>query len=254
MAQVIYIAGTMRSGTTVLGQVLASHPGALLIGETKPLMLDPNPERKCDCGASFGTCTYWRYVINAVDKDALRASAREVFRIRAIPALLLSVRSHGDRGLRAEPAVEVLRRIAAAAEGAVAVDTSKSPVGVLLWKLAGADVHVVHVIRSPRAVADAQACPSRESGLPQETRVKSFLVWVVYHSLSFTLRPFVRSYTVVRFNAMRAAPSTSFRRVWEKVSPGSTPDLQVRNVFEYGPSHLVVGNPRRSRGGSVEVE
>lgn len=244
---VVYVAGAMRSGTTLIGQVVASSPDALLVGEVRSVIIDPHLHEHCDCGHPRPDCPYWS-VPDAIQPSA--AVARTATSMKAIPVLLASLVA----GRPLTPAVgEVVDYLRAALDHAgelTLVDTSKTPTLVLLWRLAGARVHLVAAIRRPLDVARAQARPTEQTGVPQRPVPLSLAVWAAYQFGTLVTLPFTATRTVVPFRRFLANPVTAARRIWSAADlrPG-TPD--AFGAFSFDPSHVLAGNPRRARGSVV---
>lgn len=145
---VVYVAGTMRSGTTVLGQALAAEPDLLLLGEVRPVLLDlrePGGGR-CDCGAPEAECPFWS---RFASHPSIRTATLTAWGTRALPRLLRAVLTGRPAGPDVEVVVARLRELVAAAGERTVVDTSKSASGILLWRLAGQRVQIAHCLRSP---------------------------------------------------------------------------------------------------------
>lgn len=64
-AQVLYIAGAGRSGSTLLDLLLGNHPKIIGLGEVHRVCLNPS-ERICACGEPINRCRFWRNVLKHV--------------------------------------------------------------------------------------------------------------------------------------------------------------------------------------------
>src|SRR5215469_4434902 len=66
---VLYVTGWCRSGSTVLGNVLAEVPGIFHAGELRFLwqngVLGTGSNRRCGCGAELLDCPLWSRVLEA---------------------------------------------------------------------------------------------------------------------------------------------------------------------------------------------
>ena len=76
--KVLYVAGSGRSGSTIVDNILGQLDGVGRVGEVRFLwergMLE---DRTCGCGAAFSACPFWRAVLErafggpaGVDPDA----------------------------------------------------------------------------------------------------------------------------------------------------------------------------------------
>lgn len=243
---VLYVAGAMRSGTTMAGQVLAASPDAVLVGEIRPALRLPDDHTDCDCGRTRTTCELWSLLAER-DTAAVTLASDRAYSLRRLPSLLASVLLHRPPPDDVREVVEVLAAVAERVAPRTVIDTSKTPVGPLLWRLAGQQVDLVQCVRRPSEVAAAQARPSSETGLPREAPVKTWAVWVVYHLLTLAMRPFVRTRVTVRYRALRNDPRRVARAVWSRTGLTPEPTGDDPTVFVHGEAHVLAGNPRRSR-------
>src|SRR5438876_950187 len=99
-ARVLFVAGTGRSGSTVVSNLIGSVPGAVSVGELRYLWERGVGEKAlCGCGAVFPDCPFWARVLNRAypdgppDVSEVRRAERELLRLRALPRLLLA---HGE--------------------------------------------------------------------------------------------------------------------------------------------------------------
>lgn len=244
--------GAMRSGTTITGQMLAESTGTLLIGELRPVLLDPERHGHCDCGQTREHCPFWTQVDAALSASFDAAAAANALKMSALPRLLLHVVFRAPLPEALQQAVAFVRAVSDAAGGRTVIDTTKLPPGILLWRIAGQDVHQVNCWRSPRRVASVQARPSAESGLAQEPKWRSYALWVAYNVVPLALRPWVRSYTSIRYERLRRAPRAYAERVWRRLG-ARVPDAGGGDRFTWEESHVLAGNPRRTKGGSVTI-
>lgn len=162
---VVYIAGSGRSGSTLLERALGEIPGFVNVGELIDLFRRDAPRReRCGCGQPVASCTFWAGVgkrtFDGWDSGQLAAVQRlrgRVARQRHLPRLLALPLA--GRGFRADVAAygacyaSLYRSIAVEADVSCVVDASKWPVQALALSRAGIDVRVIHLVRDVRGVA-----------------------------------------------------------------------------------------------------
>ena len=250
-AVTIYVAGTMRSGTTIAGQLLASSPSTVLVGEVKPVLLEPERHEECDCGRPRAECPFWTQVYAGADPAALVREIGSAWSLSTFPRVLLALARRKPLPSDVGRVVTFLQAIRAAAGPSTVIDTSKTPVGILLWRLAGERVDVAHCVRGVLEVARAQARPAAQSGVPQEPVLKSIAVWAVYNALIVALRPLAASYRLITFGRLRRSPRRTADAVWS--AAGVQPGRGAGPTFDYEQSHVLAGNPRREKGHSVTI-
>lgn len=282
---VLYIAGTGRSGSTVLANVLGEVEGCVSVGELRYLWERGLTEnRLCGCGLAFRDCPFWAEVLRTAFGDALpdpalmQALQGQAARMRGLPRLLLARGRSSSRpsgrpsgGAAATGGLaEHLRRLYAAVlqvSGArVVVDSSKLPShAALLDGTPGLDVTVVHLVRDPRAAAFSwrrkKVQPDRRIPGYMERRGvgKSVALWLVWNAATELLWRGRRDrYVRVSYEDFVADPRRTVARVCaaagialDPAEPGGV-FLDERTV-RLGVSHTVAGNPARLRHGPVAL-
>src|SRR3954471_11974980 len=94
--RVLYVAGTGRSGSTLLARILDRADGVFAAGEVRYLWQRGLVEdRLCGCGERFTECPFWSDVLERafgaqgpVDARRVMAEQRAVTRLRHVPRLL----------------------------------------------------------------------------------------------------------------------------------------------------------------------
>jgi glycosyltransferase involved in cell wall biosynthesis len=161
---VVYIAGSGRSGSTILERVLGEMPGFVNVGELIDLSRRSCDNERCGCGLPFTSCPFWL----AVGKRAFggwdNGSLAELGRLRARVARqrhlprLLALPAAGS-GFRADVSAygschkKLYSAIATEAGAEYVVDSTKWPVQALALARAGLDLRVIHLVRDARGVA-----------------------------------------------------------------------------------------------------
>lgn len=219
--RVLYLAGSGRSGSTLITTILGQFAGVFAAGELRYLWRRGLVERRpCGCGVPLAECPWWRAVLAElpeVDEAGMAVRLRARLRMRGLPGLLYrwwrgrpAVPGHpDDAGLRALYAA-LARRIrdeagTAATGPPVIVDSSKlPPYGALLAGLPGIDLRVLHVVRDPRATgyswrrrrpldpttsAAATATADGGSGslMSRPPLWKASLLWLVWNAVTVRL-------------------------------------------------------------------
>ena len=267
---VLYITGSGRSFTTLLGHILGQIEGFAFVGEAihagRALV-----ERRCGCGAPLADCGFWGSVRREVS-GGRAPEASEFFslgriaRWRHLPASYLPGRERRLAALCGESgrATERLYRTTAARNGArVVVDSSKSiPYGRMLSLLPGLDVRVVHLVRDARAVANSwlrwKPAPDRiATYMVRRTPVQGSINWIISNvggELVFRWRgPYLR----LRYEDIAARPREAVERI-VRLATGSAgasatlPFVGERTVV-LAPTHSIKGNPDRLQTGPVEI-
>jgi hypothetical protein len=159
----VYVAGAGRSGSTLLGVLVAAATGGVNCGELRYLWRLRSEGQPCQCGEELSSCVVWSRVIADVrhrlgsgfDTAVTRAAGPLASRPQWVGRF--SRPSELDAVLRAETERAIERVTGAPA----LVDVSKG-----MWVLTSAarrrrQLVVVHLVRDPRGVAYSWSRPKR---------------------------------------------------------------------------------------------
>lgn len=269
---IIYVAGSGRSGSTLLANVLGSAAGAVSAGEIRYLWERGVLEnRLCGCGLRFGECPRWadvRAEVGSLDHATATSVVRmfrQATRLRHVPRIVASRWWRDTSVHRLDWLPDHLARVYAAishtAGGAVVVDSSKLPAyGFLLSQLPHVDLFVVHLVRDPRAAAASwlsrKEQPDRgTSGLMEQKSVlSSSVLWSAWNWTAGALWNQSERYALVRYEDFIARPRHVAAGLVAAVGldGGSLPFLDESTV-ELPVSHTVAGNPDRLTSGPVTI-
>lgn len=256
---VLYLAGTGRSGSTVLGAVVGEVDGFFFAGEVRYLWERGLVEgRLCGCGRPLTACEFWGSVLERaygtvdIDAPSIAAEQRRATRMRRLPALLAGrpVIDDGHLGRLSR----LYRALAVEAGARVIVDSSKLPAyGRLLRSVPDLDVRVVHLIRDPRAVAYSwqRLKEQPDRGTPgfmqQRSPLSTAVMWTITNG---TARRLLQSspdrFVEVRYEDFAAKPRESVGRILALVGAqgAALPFIGERDLH-LSANHSVAGNPDR---------
>jgi hypothetical protein len=273
---VLYIAGSGRSGSTLLERALGEIPGFVNVGELIDLYrrVAEHGER-CGCGQEFAQCPFWSQVgeraVGGWQEQKLAATRDlqgKVARQRRMPRLLAMPRA-GSR-FRADVAAYganyagLYEAVAAQAGAACVVDASKWPVQALALARAGLDVRVVHLVRDVRGVA--YSLGKRDVSRPHavgETNVMTHLSpaeaagrWVAVQSQAGLLRrcglPVARMRYEDFVRRPRQTVAAALAGIGLAVPPAHLAHIGDGRIM-LGTSHGLSGNPSRFREGEITL-
>lgn len=271
---VLFVAGSGRSGSTLVGQVFASTPGTFSVGEVRHIWTRGLGDNwSCGCGAPFRECPFWSAVLSdafgrTIDLARLRWSERRLLRLRAGVSALRWIREPERLRARHSYYLDALERlyraIVSVSAASVVVDASKTPsYAALLSLLPSLDLRVLHLVRDPRATAYSwlNPKPSPDRG-PAATMdrigaAKSALLWTCWNLLAEAIRwrrpdiPVAR----LRYESLALTPETTLMRVRDRLVPelAGRPMGLEGNSARLVPTHTVSGNPDRLRVGVVTI-
>jgi hypothetical protein len=271
--KVLLIVGWGRSGTTILDNVLGQYEGFFSVGELRYIWdrgLIQN--RVCGCGTPFNDCPAWKAVIqDAFGKfenieSKRMADLREKMHSRDA---LLSMFSFG-RQLLVERHGEYIQNLARICKSVqafsncnVIVDSSKFPSHAYALKLIPwIHLHVVHLIRDPRAVVFSwkkkrlyDIRNNREEYMDQPGIFSSCWFWSTWNvEIEMILRNSNVPYMQLRYEDLMKNP----RRYVEEIlimlnEPRNNSPFCDGHTVKLGSSHSVSGNPARFKRGLVQM-
>jgi Sulfotransferase family len=257
---VLYVTGWCRSGSTVLGNVLAEVPGVFHAGELRFLWLNgvlgAGSNRRCGCGAELLDCPLWSRVLEAgrPASRTLAGYAADVVRWQAACRT-----RHTRRVLRQAPhngwpdiLTATYHAIAAHTGARLIVDSSKyASDAALLTHLDGIEPAYVHLVRDPRGVAMSWLQPKDYTG--RRGVLNSTAYWVGFNLAAEAVsaaRP--QAALRLRYEDLTRDPRGSVTRVLALVGRGAEENpVAADGHAELGPNHTVTGNPNRFERGSV---
>ena len=278
---VLYIAGTGRSGSTVLANVLGEVPDCVSVGELRYLWergMDEN--RLCGCGRAFRECPFWAEVLHLAfgsavpDSAEMRRLQARFARMRSLARLAASrrrpARLTAELGRLPGDLARLYAAVLAVSGAQLVVDSSKLPsYAVLLDSTPGLDVTVVHLVRDPRAAAFSwqrrKAQPDRRTPGYMERRgaAKSVALWLAWNAVTELMWSHRRDrYLRVTYEDFVADPRAVVRRILaavgfaaevEEDAAGGAGVFVDDHTVRLGVSHTVAGNPARLRGGPVRL-
>ncbi|MFF0579267.1 sulfotransferase [Streptosporangium saharense] len=268
-ARVVFLGGLGRSGTTLLERLLGEVPGIVPLGEVAHLWSrGVLANENCGCEQPFGTCPFWREVGARAFGGWSRELAgrvvtlgRRVDRTRHIPALA-QLMADGRTGAPCWPS----RRTAALGEYAAAhrrlydaageiadcpvvVDSSKHASLAFCLAAAGVDVHVVHVVRDPRAVAHSWhrrvVRPENGSPMTRWSPARTSVHWLAQNlGIELLARGGV-PVTRVRYEDLVRAPADTLRHLTARIGLPARLDFLTGGEALLSRAHTVAGNPVR---------
>lgn len=273
--KVLYIAGTGRSGSTLLSSILGEIDGFFSVGEIN-YMWDRSLKQDwlCECGVPLKECEVWGVVLNRAFGGTDRIETREDIhlhrgrkgtRMRHLPLMLMP---GGERllehrlGNYLDSLDRLYRTIHSTTGCNVIVDSSKSPTyGRMLSRIPSLELYVLHLVRDPRATAHSflrkKTEPSKKGSMYmlRSTPFESSVMWDAWNWAAERFgKHSPERYLRLRYEDFLDKPQKSLEQVLDLVreSPTRLPFLTDSEV-ELGVNHTISGNPNRFRTGVVEL-
>lgn len=270
--KVLYITGWGRSGSTILSSILGQIDGFFSVGELSYFGKRGLAEnRLCGCGEPFSQCAIWQNVLREAygGADQINPSIFMDFnesgcRTRHFP-LLLTKAGQSYLYPRVQEGLNHLdklyRAIQKITDCKVIVDSSKNPAyGKWLESIPSIDLHVIHIIRDPRASAYSWQRMKKQPDTDQLDYMhrmnifKSSLLWDAYASMSELLWSRSSKYFRLRYEDFIADPQSSIAKILGLVgySVAEMPFVAEKEVVLM-PTHTISGNPNRFQAGPVSL-
>lgn len=276
---IVYLAGSGRSGSTLVERVLGQIDGFVNVGELIDLVRRVLPgDERCGCGERFSSCEFWTAVgerfspggWDAGEARWLLELERRVARQRYLPVHLgpwAGGASFTDDSRRYQEVYARLYQAIADVSGArVVVDASKLPAqaAALAAGPADLDLRIIHVVRDVRGVAWSLANRSvarpHATGGTEHMYTQSELTAALRWTLCQQEVPFLRRTGVpvsrLEYEQFMARPAASLITALDGVGLPVAGDAlgHVRDrTAELGPSHGLSGNPGRFSAGNTDL-
>jgi hypothetical protein len=263
--RIIFIAGSGRSGSTILDRLLSASPGAFGGGEVGNFWNAVQPaerhQRTCGCGQLVHSCEFWRAVLERAFGPFDSIPVEHFRALRAnIDRSLLRMRLPG----RADPEIEEFREVLARFyEGVAAVSGAKtiidstkhSTYGWLLARARGVRLSALQLVRDSRAVSFSWA-RDVPSSLPLRLRRMpvrdSAWLWNRENIAAEVLRLKSEMYIRLRYEDFTAEPGRRLDELGRRLDL-SPPRLSDTNSITLPSNHMVTGNPVRFRNDEITI-
>ncbi len=271
--KILYILGAGRSGSTLLARLLGQVNGFFSMGELKAIWTPLFEEGVlCGCGIPFKSCPFWTAVFRRafggmeyVDTRMEQVRTSKL-RLRWLPLLLCPrlSRKYRDEIQNYSRVVSAICRAAQEVSGCrVLIDSSKfNQDCILLGRIPDIDLHVIHLVRDSRAVANSflrkKKRPQfylRTEFMPQLGIKKGAREWMFTNALNEVLRPCFKHCTRIYYEDLVADPRGTLNRICAAIGePNPTLDFLEGQTAHLGKGHTVAGNPMRFQEGPVHIK
>jgi hypothetical protein len=251
--KVLYIAGSNRCGSTLLGRLLGDLPGFFAIGEGLVHFFSGSSgdHVPCGCGLSVEDCQFWKGISLPLEAEPFGA---RWLRLRRTPFLGSYCRRHPHQISELIQSLgNFYDSIAERAGAEVIVDSSKSPLHArLLSWVPNVDLHVVYLVRDPRSVVASSSHP--KEWLPGASPVHATTRWLGLTLGSEYLRARVPKWRTLRYEDFVKAPSrTTLQIAADLGCRFAEAPFSAESVAELGPQHMLGSNPDKLKRGPTRI-
>lgn len=261
--KIIFIAGSGRSGTTIMDRVIGTLDGVTSLNQIYPL--GDSKHKYCSCGKSISSCPFWCKVKN--NSKMLPGGTNKLIQLREkidhTRYLPLLMTKNGQRIFSKRLKEYVVRlqdlysAIATASEGNIIVDSSKvSSRALILSMIPEFEVYVVHMVRDPRGVLFSwQKKKERKGGYLTGPGIRKTLQYWITDNVGAELLSLQLPYTRVRYEDFAENPQKEIKQIQKAIPPILGKPLQFINErsINLGLIHSISGNPDRFNQGETTI-
>lgn len=265
--KVLFIAGPTRSGSTILSKILGEIDGCFDAGELIDIWdRGLAPSGSCSCGVALDKCSLWLSVfdkayggINNIDVEKMIESRDRAAHTRNVLLLLLKPRMksklESSLSYYFSNLMRLYRAIQSATGCSLIIDSSKN-VGYafLLGMIPQIDLHLLHLIRDPRATAYSWL--QKKPGLWIANPFETSLVWSIRNLVvELISRQSLDRHLRLHYEDFIDNPKETVLRILDLVKHQSLNAPFVdHNTVKLGENHSIYGNPDRFRRGFVQLK
>jgi hypothetical protein len=263
--RVLYITGWLRSGSTILGNLLNELPGVLHGGEIHYLydngLLLRGTNSLCGCGEQIVSCPLWSAVLDSFQVPDLGLLANAMvtrqgaaLRTRHTFARVAEARPRPEVTAALDQMAATYRTLAACGGSRLVVDSSKYPAeAAALCGRPDLDVRVLHIVRDPRAVAYSyQHSKAYIAPMSPAASTASWLGFNIASELAGSAAGSGR-YLRVRHEELASRPAQVMADVMRFAQLDGEPPVAADGTAWLGVNHTVTGNPDRLNRGAVTI-
>jgi len=260
-ADVLYVSGVPRSGSTLVGKILGELDKTAYIGEFWALPGQLHGDGTCGCNCALSNCPYW----SKLDMDDLSLDAFDrVAHSERVRDLLVNPNGVAED---TAPVAQLYRQVQSLFDASTVVDTSKFPSYLhVLDQTPEIDLKVLHLVRDPRAVVYSWLKrplhdKEREPGLLDTLTNFRFrnplrwgVVWTEWNYLLQSIWGDSENYCMVRYEDFCRSPRGVLHQALADLGLDERPQWESEREIELSTHHTVKGNPDRFASGRIRIE
>ena len=266
--KVIYIAGSGRSGSTLLERILGQHRKIFAAGELRNMWERSFIENQlCSCGEPFHECVVWKKI-----REKFLEKEGEINPEAVIEALSKSarVRRYVAGNYYDNPYFDYINRVYVHLYSSIieatsvdfVLDSSKHPVLAHILSLnKNIELYVIHLVRDPRGVVYSwkrkklrPEIVNRVEFMPEYSTLRTVLSWIITNKIASDLR-YRRSvnYLLVRYEDLIESPKQILQKIFDflKIDDISQEIFINERKIILNRNHTVSGNPMRFQEGEI---
>ena len=255
--KIIFIGGTGRNGSTILGKIFDTAEGVTNIGEASRFSLSKRMQNLnilCECGNSIDKCNFWKNK-NIINTNLLDDNYTNLLKLRNAHKLIFFKRNKNIHKIQ-KHIFNFFMKINT--NNDIYFDTSKHPSYSLIYNSINEfDVTFIHMVRSPYQFVYSQT-KKKEYLLGKMSIFRASLQWLTYNLFYEIFRYFNKNKcTRIFYEDFVRNPNKVFKNI-QKFNP----DLNIIKLFKFNDKkqiqlkigHSLAGNPDKFSDKTIKIE
>ena len=257
--KILYIAGSGRSGSTLLARLLGEIDGFVNVGEASQSLF--NKKRvsmglPCGCGHSMEECTFWNKLKYSLNND-VQDFGTQVMKFRYFPLLISPLKPEIFRQKYKKlihSQMKLIEYIVDHSGCRIIIDSSKHPItGYILSQQSDVDLYILHTIRDIRGVVSSWKKPKEY--LWSQSIKDTIKWWWLNNLLSEYLRFYAKDYILVRYEDLVRNPVKTLEHIVARFFQIREPiNFFQENQAVVGVHHMLGSNPDKLFSGKLVVQ
>jgi hypothetical protein len=256
---IIYIMSDLRSGSTLLENVLSNAPNILSVGELHHLnsylyhkKVGRTSRWKCSCGKSFENCVFWSKIISTLkDRDV------EISKTAIIPDNKYSSENsiHKKENKRVIKLIdEIYSAIFHEYNINYIIDSSKTPwQGMGLYSYSDFNIKIIYLKRDIRAVTLSKLKWTKKLHNNNRNIYKTLKYTKSYDNEIKKYIKQIKSKDIIKVKYEQLAKSTN-KTIKIVTRKYNMPQYDVPEYMEYNNKHSVGGTPNRFEKSKIKYD
>ncbi|OQY35931.1 MAG: hypothetical protein B6I38_00800 [Anaerolineaceae bacterium 4572_5.1] len=265
--KIVFIAGHMRGGSTLLSMLLGQQKGFFAAGELNRIWDGGFTNNElCTCGKPFKSCDFWNAVVenafggwDGVDAQEMQDLSKIVYPATKFPLLTVPSLRSTEYQEKVNRILDIWEKLYLAifkiSNSTVIVDSTKvSMYGILLTQIPNIDLYALHLNRhscgvaySKRKKRELPEVHWREEYMTTHSIVHSAYKWMMRNLSASSLKFSTPRYLHLRYETLAQRPKATISQLAEFIGE-TPPDLSFFNGNDkivIKESHMFGGNPMR---------
>lgn len=250
--KIIYIMGSGRSGSTLLGILLDLHSDVVSPGEIHNVGRFRKGKRPCSCGNNVHTCSYWSSIMKNWQElnthESIDQTITKAFKIENFKSSLAWFKIVFNYPFQSNYFKNYLKgkynffkAIKEESGKSVVVDISKNPLrAYALSKHPNIDLRVIHLVRDGRGVSYSIM---KKSNRKQKPFWRAALYWVFINRVSNFVFKKIEKSGLIKYEDLIKNPTDTLAKI-SKITDVDLQTVMAKSEFNVAQeeSHIMAGN------------